>query len=228
MEAVKTSALNPAVQRQAAAASSMAIVSKRSIVSVQPSLKVSSVSDSSELEAVSISKKVMRMPAPGNSMVYTNPGSGTISRHARNINEEKIQRQGDGTPAVSPELNASIKGSLSEGNPLPDKVRSFMEPRFKANFSKVKVHTSQKSAAMNVQLSAKAFTVGNQIFFGRGQFQPDSDEGKELIAHELTHTIQQGAAIQRSEDVAVSQNASIQIQRWGIGDALDFFCRKGK
>ncbi|WP_456781882.1 eCIS core domain-containing protein [Bradyrhizobium sp. USDA 3315] len=73
-----------------------------------------------------------------------------------------------------------------------------MEPRFGSNFSQVRVHTDEQAARLSAGMDAKAFTVGSHIFFGRGQYQPDRSEGRELIAHELTHTVQQGAVAQRS------------------------------
>ncbi|MBC7510047.1 MAG: DUF4157 domain-containing protein, partial [Ferruginibacter sp.] len=226
MEVAKKSTVTSVVQSQAAAASSMVPVSKTSRVTIQPSLKVSSPSDSSEVEAVSVAKKVMRMPVADNSIHYRNSGAGQAFRLQNNLQREKIQREGRGLPVVSPTLQSKIQGSSSEGSPLPTGVKSFMEPRFKADFSNVKIHTSEKSAGMNAQLSAKAFTVGNNIFFGKDQFRPENNEGKELLAHELTHTIQQGAAIQRSEDVAVTQSSAIQVQRLGLSDALDYFADK--
>ena len=66
-----------------------------------------------------------------------------------------------------------------------------MEPRFGADFGAVRMHTDDRAANLNRQVSAQAFTVGNQIFFGRDRFQPETSDGRELIAHELTHTIQQ-------------------------------------
>lgn len=226
MEVAKKSTVTPVVQRQAAAASSVATVSKTSRVSVQPSLKVSSPSDSSEVEAVNVAKKVMRMPVADNSIHYSNSGTGKVFRLQNNLQREKIQRQGSGVPTVSPALQSQIQGSSSEGATLPAGVKSFMEPRFKADFSNVKIHTSQKSAGMNAQLNAKAFTVGNHIFFGKNQFKPENDEGKELIAHELTHTIQQGAAIQRNEDSAITQSSGVQVQRFGLDTALNYIADK--
>ncbi len=69
-------------------------------------------------------------------------------------------------------------------------------------------------------------TVGNQIFFGKDKFRPETPEGKELIAHELTHTVQQGSAIQRSEEPVITQHSAPKVQRFGIGDALDYFADK--
>lgn len=140
---------------------------------------------------------------------------------------EGIQRKAEGLPNVSANVAAEIQASKSGGNPLPLSVRRFMEPRFNADFSQVKVHTGDRAAKLNRQLNAKAFAVGGQVFFGKGQFRPETGEGRELIAHELTHTIQQGAAVQRSEDAAaVTQTAPQQVQRLGLSDALDYFADK--
>jgi Domain of unknown function (DUF4157) len=143
-------------------------------------------------------------------------------RHPENI----IQRKSEGQPDVASNVAADIQNSQSAGTPLPLSVRRFMEPRFQANFSNVKIHTGDKSAQLNRQLNAQAFTTGNQIFFGKNKFQPETAEGKELIAHELTHTIQQGEVVQRSEDVIVTQQLPVQVQRLGISDALDYFADK--
>src|SRR4030095_456787 len=226
MEPIKTSAVTPAVQRQVAVASDLSVVTKSSKNSVQPSLKVSSPSDAAEVEAVNVAKKVMRTHIPSTDISYSKPSAGKLFRVKNDLKEEKIQRQGNGTPQVSAGLNSQIHNSFSEGSPLPTGVRNFMEPRFKADLSNVKVHTSEKSASMNAQLSAKAFTVSNHVFFGKDQFRPEHNEGKELIAHELTHTIQQGATIQRSEDNTITQTASPQVQRLGLSDALNYFADK--
>lgn len=64
------------------------------------------------------------------------------------------------------------------------------------------------------------------MFFGRDKFQPDTSDGRELIAHELTHTIQQGAAVQRSADLSVNERSAPSVQRLGLSDVLDFFADK--
>lgn len=108
-----------------------------------------------------------------------------------------VMPKADGQPNVASNVAAEIQNSMAAGAELPLSVRRFMEPRFRADFSAVKVHTGDKAAKLNRQLSAQAFTIGNHIFFGRNKFQPDSGEGQELLAHELTHTIQQGAVAQQ-------------------------------
>lgn len=101
-----------------------------------------------------------------------------------------------------------------------------MEPRFGANFGQVRVHTDDKAAKLNRDLQAHAFTTGGNIYFGKDKFKPETQSGKELIAHELTHTIQQGAAIQRSADVEVRESSPPKVQRLGLSDALNYFADK--
>ena len=94
-----------------------------------------------------------------------------------------------------------------------------MEPRFGANFGNVRVHTGDAAAQQSAALNANAFTVGQHIFFGRDKFQPQSAGGQELIAHELTHTIQQGAALQRD---VVHRSAAVEVAAGrAAGAALD-------
>ncbi|WP_437316196.1 eCIS core domain-containing protein [Sorangium sp. So ce385] len=174
--------------------------------------------------------------APGDKALHRTLESPYIARFAESIGLMQrraaapvIARRAEGPPEAGAAVAADIAGSRASGAPLPLGVRSFMEPRFRADFSNVRIHTGDKSAQLNRQVSAQAFTVGNHIFFGKGRFQPETHEGKELIAHELTHTIQQGAAVQqgavaqRREDVAVMERAAPQVQRLGVSDALDYF-----
>ncbi len=140
--------------------------------------------------------------------------------------DQQLKRKVDGQPDVASGIASELKQNMSNGKPLPLSVRRFMEPRFKADFSQVKIHTDDRAAKLSRGLNAQAFTLGNQIFFGKGKFKPESDEGKELIAHELTHTVQQGAAIQRREAVPITQSSPPQVQRLGISDAWDYFADK--
>ncbi|WP_254565430.1 DUF4157 domain-containing protein [Oscillatoria sp. HE19RPO] len=94
---------------------------------------------------------------------------------------------------ASPDLESSISQAKSGGMPLGEPIRRQMEGAFGANFSGVKVHTDNTADTLNRSLSARAFTTGNNIFFKRGEYNPGSSSGKELLAHELTHTLQQGA-----------------------------------
>ncbi len=108
-----------------------------------------------------------------------------------------------------------------------------MEPRFGANFGDVRVHTGESAAQDSAALDANAFTIGQHIYFGRDKFQPQSAGGQELIAHELTHTIQQGAAVQsdithRHAHVPVAEHVSPHPQRswYDIPSPREYFAGK--
>ncbi|HSK63916.1 MAG TPA: DUF4157 domain-containing protein, partial [Pyrinomonadaceae bacterium] len=128
--------------------------------------------------------------------------------------------------APAPARAATARVSIAGGAPLPSSVRTHMEPRFGANFSNVRVHTDASAAQQSSRLGANAFTIGEHIFFGKDKFQPQSAGGKELIAHELTHTIQQQAVVQRQVDTTVTQRSEPRIQRWSISDGLDWIADK--
>jgi len=89
---------------------------------------------------------------------------------------------------------ARIDSRRGAGRPLPASERSFFEPRFGAGFDDVRVHADADSAQLSQAIDARAFTVGQDIFFGHGQYRPGTQEGRHLIAHELTHTLQQREA----------------------------------
>jgi len=185
--------------------------------------RLSSPRDPAEREAESTAKTILRMPAPLAVSGFGRSAAAWRSPVLARLEDAPILRKAEGQPNVSANLMADIQSSMASGNPLPLSVRRFMEPRFAANFSRVRVHTDDRAARLSRRVSAQAFTVGNHIFFGRDRYQPESEEGRELIAHELTHTIQQGAAVQRRPASPVMERASGQVQRLGLRDALDYF-----
>lgn len=81
----------------------------------------------------------------------------------------------------------------SPGRALDAETRAFFEPRFEHDFSHVRLHTSESAAQSARALDARAYTAGSNIVFGDGKYAPETTEGKELLAHELTHVIQQGS-----------------------------------
>jgi phage-related protein len=169
-------------------------------------LNVSSPHDPAEREAVAKAAEIMRMPAAETDAATTKSVGIQRCSCEQCSRNSTIHREASGTaqaPNISHEIHSAVSGS---GTPLPGGVRSFMEPRFGASFDGVRIHTGEHAAQLSADLSAHAFTVGNHIFFGKGQYQPDAAAGKELIAHELTHTIQQGATVQRS-------SAQVTVQR---------------
>jgi hypothetical protein len=113
-----------------------------------------------------------------------------------------VQRAGDmsGSFEVGNEVEQGIANARGGGQALPESVRGSMEGAFGADFSNVRVHTDAQSDTLNRSVGAKAFTQGSDIFFKSGAFQPESSDGQHLLAHELTHTIQQGAVQQKREE----------------------------
>jgi hypothetical protein len=121
---------------------------------------------------------------------------------------QRIQRAEDdqvdmmGSFDVSSSIERQISDSSGSGSAMPKETQSFMGDRFGQDFSDVRVHTGSQSTELNSSLGAKAFTHGNDIFFGDNQYNPSSSSGKELLAHELTHTVQQtgGKPVQKKND----------------------------
>ena len=88
-------------------------------------------------------------------------------------------------------LEQLIQQTKGAGMPLPDDIRMEMEQQFMADFSKVRIHTDKTAIKMSAILSAQAFTHGYDIYFNKRKYDPYSQEGKRLLAHELTHVVQQ-------------------------------------
>ncbi len=129
-----------------------------------------------------------------------------IQREAIPEEEEKLQMKpmlqlqaGVGSVAAPAELESSIQQARSGGQTLADNVRQPMEQAFGADFSGVKVHTDTQADQLNQSIQARAFATGQDVFFRQGEYNPSSREGQELIAHELTHVVQQsGKAVNRT------------------------------
>ncbi|MFY0538191.1 DUF4157 domain-containing protein [Nannocystis pusilla] len=97
-------------------------------------------------------------------------------------------------PTLSPSVrNALFRDMRTSGEPLDSATRQFMEPRFRRDFSRVRIHRTSASSELAETLNARAFTIGRDVFFGRNEYQPSTQTGKRLLAHELTHTLQQGS-----------------------------------
>ena len=95
---------------------------------------------------------------------------------------------------VSSDLEKRIDASRGSGEALPDSIRASFEPRMGHDFSDVRVHTDSEADSLSRQLGAKAFTTGQDVYFRSGAYQPDSEGGKQLLGHEMTHVVQQGGA----------------------------------
>ncbi|MBE7169312.1 MAG: DUF4157 domain-containing protein [Williamsia sp.] len=174
---------------------------------IQPKLEINRPGDFYEQEADRMADKVMRMPDPH-----------SVQRKCAHCEEEeedkkhKVQRKesGPGQPQAGARTEAYISGLDGGGTPLLPQTKDFFESRFGSDFSGVRVHTDGAAARSARSLQALAYTAGNNIVFNSGQYAPDTAGGRKLLAHELTHVIQQKGAIRRK-----------MIQRQSGGAGID-------
>ena len=154
-------------------------------------------------------------------MVQTKTQGGGISADlARSARGPPV---GASTPSTTPTFESSLASTKGSGSPLPSDVRQSMESRFGADFGGVRVHTGSGAEGLSAGIGAQAFTHGNDIYFNSGKYDPGSTSGGHLLAHELTHTIQQGASQPRADAKAQRSPASRPaeaIQRRNLSRSL--------
>ncbi|WP_414552398.1 eCIS core domain-containing protein [Anabaena sp. CCY 0017] len=140
----------------------------------------------------SISPLIQRQIESNQNRTQTNPIPSTNP-----FIQRFIHRAGGNIPSQkNTNLESRLASQKGSGSPLDEQTRSFMEPRFGNDFSSVRVHTDSSSVQMNQELGAQAFTHGQDVYFGAGKYNPGVDDGKRLLAHELTHVVQQTGAVQ--------------------------------
>ena len=184
---------------------------------IQAKLKVGRSDDVHEKEADRIADTVMRTPSI--SKVNTSTISASLlQRKCKQCEEDDInvQRKEIASPSKAKFNNASdsVNAVLKQnGRPLSAGERAFFEPRFARDFSRVRIHDSEHAANAADILNARAFTVGSQIAFGAGQYTPQSERSQRLMAHELTHTIQQTdeQQLKRKEIIQRAQIGRVNI-----------------
>ncbi len=166
---------------------------------VSPKLKVGSPSDPLEAEADQMADRVMRMPIANSK---TGRSGERVQRKCSACEQEKLQRaevDNVSPQTVEPSFQTKLDLSKPTGRPMDENTQAFMGERFGTNFENVSIHADGNAAALSNQIQAKAFTTGNHIYFNRGEYQPETSAGKRLLAHELTHTIQQGAVQDKAQ-----------------------------
>jgi outer membrane protein OmpA-like peptidoglycan-associated protein len=187
---------------------------------IQTKLTINQPADEYEQEADRVAEQVMRMPDPlsvPQSPINSQP-AGLSIQNITHYPEKDIQRKEDedeeeGIVQMKQDSPSLVAGSQkgvppsvhevlsSPGLSLDQATRAFMEPRFGHDFSRVRVHFGPAAEQSAREVNSNAYTVGHNIVFGADRFEPGTNEGRRLIAHELVHVIQQN---QRSQ----------QVQRW--------------
>lgn len=196
-------------------------LSSRQIV-IQPQLELTQSGDSYEREADCMADFVM-------SKAFSSRGDLSLEYPSRiSALPSIISRRVDSSSGVAVDafIEDGINASQGSGHPLPEMLRSKMETAFDSDFSRVRLHTDSRAAELSSGISAKAFTYSNDIYFNRGQYQPYSTEGLHLLAHELTHVVQQNGRVAREpyggptvEPAPISQRGEVADEEgivWGM------------
>jgi len=190
---------------------------------IQAKLTVNKPDDHYEKEADLIADRVVNAPEPKVAVAPMAPPEVQRQEEVKEEEEQEtiqtsaisIQRM---TPAgAAVQFQSKLHNSASGGRAMAPSVGNFMSSRFGADFSGVRIHTDTSAQQMSKQVNAHAFTYGNHIYFNSGKYDPASKSGQTLLAHELTHTIQQGAVpvhaqVQRKHNFTAVQRKSI-LQR---------------
>ena len=202
METARTITQSPAVipashqQNKKDAGAKEDTIKMRPPVFFQPKLTVGAPDDPLEKEADDMADKVMRMPMPG--LISFSSGKNIVNRKcAACEEEEKIHRKESSSDSTSAAPSIVHDVLSAGGRSMDSETRSFMEPRFNYDFSKVKIHDNDLAAKSASSINALAYTSGNNVVFNSGQYNTNSDSGKRLLAHELTHVVQQRGKISK-------------------------------
>jgi len=169
---------------------------------LQPKLTVTPAGDVYEQEADHIADQVLQQ-------VQDNAGTAEVQRQEEEEmqmkreaaiqrqempEEEELMMQPDGTMRTSNSLTTAVQKAQGNGQSLPEGNRKPLERAFGSNFENVNIHTDAEADQLSHSMQARAFTVGSDIYFRQNAYAPESTSGQRLLAHELTHVIQQGFA----------------------------------
>lgn len=174
----------------------------------QAKLTVNEPGDMYEQEADAMADRVMRMTdGPRNQDAFFKPAHAILQRKCQHCEEEEkqgVQRKESSSEATEENTGLdSYVGQLgSSGQPMPDGSRRFFESRFGQDFSNVRLHTDGAAAKSAQSINALAYTTGNNIVFNAGQYSPGTESGQRLMAHELTHVVQQTGTVQRKQEIS--------------------------
>lgn len=187
-------------------------------------LTVGAADDPYEQEADRVAEQVVRQIDPAA------PVTETAQRSSESSTAQEVSAVAHGPEGgeVAPGVQQKIAESQGSGKPLDADIQRQMEEGFGADFSGVRIHTGAQADTLNRSLNARAFTVGSDVYFRSGEYNVGSNSGKKLLAHELTHTLQQGSG-------PVSESRSSRpptIQRLVSASTFkkktSLFARKGK
>ena len=206
---------------------------------IQPKIKVGPPGDKYEREADRVADAVVSTPEPSplqrqveeeeEEIIQMQPTEEELQlqRKCQDCEqEEKVQAKSSDSLSSnngkSVDLGSQLESASGSGSTLPDQTRTEMEAKLGADFSDVSIHTSPEASKMNQHLGARAFTYGSDIFFNSAEFNPASQEGKHLLAHELTHVVQQKKAVKKPSAQPVKHSTTREkVQGGFFGDVWE-------
>ena len=185
---------------------------------MQAKLAVNRPGDSHEQEADSVADNVLGMTEPRSRRACACGGACPKCSNRNGVGERIQAKPAHANDAGAGAAPRSVEETLSShGQPLDSAARDFFEPRFGRDFSGVRVHTDASAAESARAINARAYTLGSHIVFGQGEYEPGTHGGARLLAHELTHVVQQGglsrALIQRQTPPEGSTNYAFDTYR---------------
>jgi hypothetical protein len=182
---------------------------QRVVAGIQAKLKIGQPGDIYEQEADRVAEEVMQMPEhkvqrqtdeekKEEELIQSKPSfEQIIPMGQRQVEEEEDEEipqpkeySGKATE-VTLDIEKNITALKGSGQPLSESVRAFFEPRFGYDFSQVRIHADTQASEFAQTANARAFTLGRNMVFGAGQYQPETSSGRYLLAHELVHVVQQ-------------------------------------
>lgn len=201
---------------------------------IQAKLSISAPGDRFEQQADRVANAVMRMPEGASPTLTAHASdaapiqrkcaeceralessSGSVQRKCAACERENADLQAKETPGespqVTPELSRHVAALNGGGQPLSRSERAFFEPRFGRDFGAVRVHADSAAGESARLAHARAFTTGPHVVFGAGQYAPGTQEGRRLLAHELTHVVQQGGASRGASTTSHIQRELVEV-----------------
>lgn len=174
---------------------------------IQAKLKVNAPGDEYEREADRVADEVTRKPAMQQEALDEDQQPEIMTKRA------PAQTAG-GAFEAGEAFEQQLRATRGQGKPLPARLRKEFETKLGADFSGVRVHTDALADQLNQSIQAKAFTTRQDVFFRRGEYNPNSSTGQQTLAHELTHVVQQaGGRPAQGQAPAVSTAADFSVQR---------------
>lgn len=181
----------------------------------QAKLKIGQTNDTYEQEADRVAEQVVEISKNKVGKVQSKPLVGEIT--------PLIQRQ---TEKVPPSIGSGVQSLQGGGRPLTESERSFFEPRFGTDFSNVRVHNNRRADFLARSINARAFTFGNNVVFGAGQYSHNTYHGRKLFAHELSHVVQQSVneqGIQRTPTATEERDWERRNSAGGVEEISDTY-----